>query len=115
MWNPAKAGATGTANSDIWAVLDGSSSLTSREFQGDGVDQHFGYLTGGNAYWYLADHLGSSHTVIDNFANVKDAIAYDGYGNITSETASSFRGLYSWTGRELDAETNLQYTGRIRH
>ncbi|HZZ81454.1 MAG TPA: hypothetical protein VFE62_23330, partial [Gemmataceae bacterium] len=43
MWNPAKAGAMGTSGSDIWAVLNGSSSLTSRELQGDGIDEHLAY------------------------------------------------------------------------
>src|SRR5262245_28271280 len=32
-----------------------------------------------------------------------------GFGGITSETDSSFRGRYAWTGREIDTEINLQY------
>ncbi|MBI2807689.1 MAG: RHS repeat-associated core domain-containing protein [Planctomycetes bacterium] len=107
-WNPAKANPIGTENFDIWAVLDGSSSLTSRNLDGDNVDQHLGYITGGNAYWYLTDHLGSTRKVLDNAATVKDALVYDAFGNITSETDSSFRGLYAWTGREFDVESQLQ-------
>src|SRR5207302_7499929 len=38
-----------------------------------------------------------------------DAIAYDGYGNITSETDPAYRGRYAWTGREIEVETGLQY------
>ena len=40
---------------------------------------------------------------------MQDGIAYDAFGNITSETNTANRGLYAWTGRELDAETGLQY------
>jgi RHS repeat-associated protein len=47
--------------------------------------------------------------VVDNSSVVKDTLVYDGFGNITSETSSSFRGRYVWTGRELDTETALQY------
>src|SRR5262249_43524032 len=39
----------------------------------------------------------------------KDAIGYDAFGNIISETDSTKRGRYAWTGRELDTETGLQY------
>ena len=38
-----------------------------------------------------------------------DALTYDAYGNILTETDASQRGRYAWTGRELDAETGLQY------
>src|SRR5581483_5579339 len=36
-----------------------------------------------------------------------DSITYDAFGNITSNAAS--RGRYGWTGREYDAEIELQY------
>ena len=55
-WNPAKAGATGASNYDAWAVFTAGGSLTSRQLQGDGIDQHLAYVTGGGtAYWYLTD------------------------------------------------------------
>src|SRR5262249_26231211 len=62
-----------------------------------------------NAYWTLTDRMGSVRDVTDNTGVVKDHIAWDGWGNITSESASAFRGRYGWTGRELDVETGLQY------
>ena len=109
MWNPAKAGATGTANSDIWATFT-SGSLITRQLQGDGVDQHLAYVTSSNAYWYLTDHLNSSRAVINNSGTVQDSIVYDGYGNITYQTPSpATTPLYFYTGREFDVETGLQY------
>ena len=108
-WNPAKPPPVGTENFDIWGVLDGSSSLTSRNLQGDKVDQPLARIDGAAAYWALPDHLGSIRKVIDNSGVVKDAIVYDAFGNIVSETDSTKRGMYSWTGREIDVETGLQY------
>ncbi|MGF1580909.1 MAG: RHS repeat-associated core domain-containing protein [Gemmataceae bacterium] len=36
-------------------------------------------------------------------------MVYDGFGNITSESNASFGDRYKWTGREWDAEAELQY------
>jgi RHS repeat-associated protein len=108
-WNPAKATPVGLENFDVWADLDGSSSLTTRYVRGDKVDQAFARVDNSNAFWYLTDRLGSVRDVLDNGGNVKDKIAYDAFGNITSETSATDRGRYAWTGRELDAETDLQY------
>src|SRR5205814_1707975 len=37
-WNPAKSGPVGTENFDVWADLNGSSSLTTRYLRGAEVD-----------------------------------------------------------------------------
>jgi len=108
-WNPAKPPPIGLENFDIWAEFDGDGTLTGREFQGDGVDQHFGFIRSGTVYWQLGDHLGSTRKVLNNSGTVVNAIVYGGFGGIASETDSTKRGLYAWTGRELDAETALQY------
>jgi RHS repeat-associated protein len=47
--------------------------------------------------------------VLDNGGALKDTVQYDAFGNIISETGSSFRGRYAWTGRDRDAETGYQY------
>jgi RHS repeat-associated protein len=110
-WNPALAGATGTSNFNVWAELDGNNSnaLLTRYFHGDHVDQLIGRQDGGVAYWYLTDRLGSVRDVTDNSGTNKDAISYDGWGNITSESGITYRGSYAWTGRQFDVETDLQY------
>ena len=78
--------------------------MTTRYLRGDVIDQVFAASTsGGTAYWYLTDHLGSIRDVIDSTAVVKDTITYDGFGNITSETDRLGRGRYTYTGREQDA------------
>ena len=47
--------------------------------------------------------------ILDGDGHVLDALTYDAYGNILTETDPTQRGRYAWTGRELDAETGLQY------
>ncbi len=108
-WNPALAGSTGNANFNVWADLDGSNDLQTRYLHGDQVDQLFARQDAGVQYWYLTDYQGSVRDVLDNSGNVKDAIVYDGFGNIISETNSAYRGSYAWTGRMFDVETGLQY------
>src|SRR5207249_1458574 len=81
----------GTVNWDVWADLDGSSSLTTRYLRGDVVDQLFARIgSDGTAGWLLADHLGSVRGVTDNSGLLKDTIAYDGWGNITSESDATW-------------------------
>ncbi len=109
-WDPALAGATGLSNFNVWADLDGSNDLLTRYFHGDQVDQLFGRQDSLVQYWTLTDRLGSVRDVLDNTGTVKDAINYDGWGNIkTGETDPSYRGNYAWTGRQFDVETDLQY------
>ena len=112
-WNSAKPAGIGNENYDVFADLDGSSSLTTRYVRGDQVDQLIGRIDVGenssSAYWYLADHLGSLRDVIDEDGLAQHSIAYDGFGNITSESEDNLGGRYKWTAREYDAETELQY------
>jgi RHS repeat-associated protein len=113
-WNPNTPSGVGTENANVWADLNGNNQLQTRYIHGDALDQLFArmqYDPSGTAtpYWYVTDHLGSVRDVLDGSGNVVDAINYDAYGNITSETNPADRGRYAWTGRELDAETGLQY------
>ena len=111
-WKPG-GGFVGNENWDVWADLDGNDDLQTRYLRGDMIDQVFARIeddAGGDlAYWLLTDRQGSVREVVDNSGDVVDSIDYDGYGNISSETASAYRGRYAWTGRELDVETGLQY------
>jgi len=108
-WNSAKATPIGNENWDVWADLDATGSLTTRYLRGDIVDEVFARAEAGFEYWYLNDSQGSMREVVDASGLVKDAIDYDAFGAILSESAPQFRGRYAWTGRELDAETGLYY------
>jgi RHS repeat-associated protein len=52
--------------------------------------------------------------LLDNQGNVVNNITYDAFGNITLETNSNVNFRFSYTGRELDAETGL-YNYRSRY
>jgi RHS repeat-associated protein len=64
----------------------------------------------GNTYWPQADRLGSVIGITDNGGVLKDAITYDSFGNIVSETAVSFRGSVAWQGMVSDSATGLAHT-----
>jgi RHS repeat-associated protein len=109
-WNSALAGSTGNSRFNVLADLDGSNSLQTRYLHGDKIDQLLARIdSAGNAYWELTDREGSVRGVLDNTGTVKDAISYDAFGNIISETNATYRGSYAWTGREFDVESDLQY------
>ena len=112
-WNSNMATPTGNENFNTWAVLTAANALQSRNLFGDKVDQVLAEITNGSpasTAWTLTDHLGSVHDVIANNGTVNDSIAYDAYGNILpGETNYLDRGMYTWTGRQLDIETGLQY------
>ncbi len=116
-WDPATPAGSGTENWSVWADLNATSSLTTRYLRGDVVDQLFARVDlvttlGGSTLqpsWYLTDQQGSIRDVANASGAVVDTVKYDGFGNILSQTNTSQLGRYAWTGRELDAETGLQY------
>jgi len=99
----------GNENADVWADLDGSSSLTTRYLRGDIIDQIFARIDGDDPFWLLTDKQGSLRDVVEPDGDIKNTIRYDGFGNIIYEADDAFRGRYAFTGREFDVETNLQY------
>src|SRR5262249_3235244 len=99
----------GNENWDVWADMDGSNALQTRYLRGDGIDQLFARVYSGAAAWYLTDIRGSVRNLTDSGGVLQDTIAYDGFGNITTESNSPFGDRYKFTAREYDAETKLQY------
>jgi RHS repeat-associated protein len=61
----------------------------------------------GNAAWMLVDRMGSLRNVIDNTGTLIATIAYDGFGNKTSETNPASSGAYQYAGYRFDPETGL--------
>jgi RHS repeat-associated protein len=47
--------------------------------------------------------------VTDNSGVLKDTIFYDGFGKTLSQSNSTYTGRYTFTGREYDTQTGLQY------
>jgi RHS repeat-associated protein len=99
----------------LWADLSGSNALQTRYLHGDAVDQLFARITGitggtgGTAAWYLTDRQGSVRNLTDSSGNLQDTITYDPFGNVLTESNTSFGDRFKYTGREVDSETGLQY------
>jgi RHS repeat-associated protein len=53
--------------------------------------------------------MGSVIALTDGAGVVQDSVAYDGFGNILSESNSSFGDRYKFTGQQLDSATGLQH------
>ncbi len=74
------------------------------------VDVLSGTNTG--VYYVLSDHLGSSSLTTNPFGNMIDRTEYAPYGSIVATAATQNIGNnYKFTGKEADAENNLQYFG----
>jgi RHS repeat-associated protein len=95
---------------NAWADLDGSDQLQTRRLYLDGADQLAARVgAAGAASWYLADRQGSVVGLTDAAGALADALQYDAYGNVASETNPSVSDRFGFTGRERDAATGLSY------
>ncbi|MEW4454588.1 RHS repeat-associated core domain-containing protein [Bremerella sp. JC817] len=110
----------GAAGDHMLLRFDEAEDLTDRYLYGANVDQILASeevtstASAGDALWALTDHLGTVRDVVDydsgtNTTTAQNHLAYDAYGNITSETNSSVDFLFAFTGRERDEESGLQY------
>ncbi|HEV3256345.1 MAG TPA: polymorphic toxin-type HINT domain-containing protein, partial [Gemmataceae bacterium] len=88
----------------------GSNALQTRYLRGDIVDQLFARIGSGGAAWYLTDREGSVRNLTDSSGTLQDTIAYDAYGNVTSESNSTAGGAYKYTGLRSDSETGFLAT-----
>jgi RHS repeat-associated protein len=61
------------------------------------------------AAWYQTDRLGSVREILNSTGTISDRVNYDGFGNVTSETAPGVGDRWKWTGREQDGTSGLQY------
>ena len=94
----------------VWADLSSSNALQTRYIRGDEVDQFFVRISPGNVAWYLTDWQGSVRNLTDGSGTLPDTIVYDGFGNITSESNTTFGGAYKYAGYRQDAATGQYET-----
>ncbi|WP_153559381.1 RHS repeat-associated core domain-containing protein [Roseimaritima sediminicola] len=108
------------AGDQILLAFDESGGLTERYLHGPAVDQVLASedvtspATAGDVLWALSDNLGSVRDIAEYDAGtdtttVVNHLTYDAFGNITAETDASVDFLFAYTGRERDAEGDLQY------
>ncbi|MEO1684062.1 MAG: RHS repeat-associated core domain-containing protein [Cyanobacteria bacterium J06631_12] len=92
------------------------------EFEGEGVAPSQRYLHGpqvdqvlaqedavGETLWHLTDHLGTVKDLANDAGEVVNHRSYDSYGNLITQSNSSFDSRYGFTGREFDEEIGLYY------
>lgn len=100
--------------------FDEADDLTDRFMYGPNVDQVLageevtGTSAAGDVLWALTDHLGTVRDLAEydsgtDTTTIVNHLAYDAFGNVTSETNSAVDFLFGFTGRERDGESDLQY------
>jgi RHS repeat-associated protein len=90
-----------------YADFNGSGSLTMRYLIGQALDSLYARFDGTNAGWYLDDMLGSARQIANTSGTVLDALTYDSYGQILSDSNSSNGDRFKYTSREWDSEIGL--------
>jgi len=98
---------------NAWADLDGSNALVTRQLFGNMVDQLFAQESaGGTPSWYLTDRQGSTRLVVDNSGTVQDAVTYNGFTQVVSESNPSAGFNYQFQGGLLDRSTGFVLYGK---
>jgi RHS repeat-associated protein len=102
------------------ALKFGSSALANRYLHGPVIDQILAdervssLSSVGDVLWPLVDNLGTVRDLAEYDSGTGDTvivnhIAYDAYGGSRAETNAAVDHLFGYTGREWDAEADLQY------
>jgi RHS repeat-associated protein len=98
-----------TADDNPYADFTASGSLQTRYLDGLAVDELFARTSAsGITAWYLRDNVGSFYADVTT-TMVLDAVIYDPYGNIVTETNASEGDRFKFAGMEYDSVTGLYY------
>ena len=96
--------------SNAWADFDGSGNVLARYLFGPQMDEIIArWRPVEGTAWYLTDRLGSVTHLLDSIGAVANALIYDSFGNILSETNPAFSDRFKYTAREYDTETGNYY------
>ena len=103
-----KTGTTAASNSDLanrylWGT--NVDELLTDELVDDGTED--------DNRWALMDHLNSVRDLVvynpvSETVSVVKHVAYDAFGNVTSDSAAAVKSLFLYTARPFDADTDLQ-------
>jgi|GEM_PF-6413592 len=98
------------------AYLDfnGSGQLTERYlYNPNALSQFYGQVNANGAVqWFLTDNINSIRQVVDSSGNVLDALTYDPYGNIVSQTNAANAPRFLYAGGAYDSITSIDQFGR---
>jgi RHS repeat-associated protein len=98
-------------HSRVVAELDGTGKLVSRFAYASRAHVPDFMQRGGKTYRLVADHLGSVRLVVDTVSGaVAEALDYDAWGNVLSDTAPGFQ-PFGFAGGLYDPDTGLVHFG----
>ena len=99
-----------TQDGMLYATLDASGTVQTRYVSDvTGLNHWEAQVTSSGVQWLLSDYQGSVREVVDNSGTVLDAIAYDVFGSITSETTPTLDVLTKFQGGMIDVETGQSW------
>ena len=90
----------------LLAVYDGSDNLTMRFNYADGR-LPISMLRGGSTYYMMHDQVGSLRLIVDSTGNTIKRVDYDSFGNIISDSNTSFEVPFGFAGGLHDIDTGL--------
>ncbi len=121
--NNNRIGVSLNGTTQLYTVYDGANPYM--DFNGNGtlieryltnlraLSQFYGQIgASGAVQWFLTDNINSIRQVIDANGNVLDAITYDPYGNILSQTNSANAPRFLYAGGAYDTITGQYQFGR---
>ena len=91
---------------EILADLDNANSIQTRYVRDD-AGQVVGRIASSTVNWLLPDHRGSIRNVMNNSGSLIATVAYDAFGNITSESSAASTGNFGFTGLLFNHESGL--------
>jgi RHS repeat-associated protein len=94
---------------NTYVDFDSTGALTMLYLSGSAVDSLYARFNGTTTSWYLTDNIGSVRKIVNTTGTTLDALTYDSYGNVLSETSPTNGDRFKYTRRELDSEIGLQY------
>ncbi len=92
--------------------LNSSNAVQIRYLSGTSQNEYLGRQDGsGNTSWYLTDRLGSVIGLTNGSGTATDTIVYDGFGNMTSNSAPTVTGNIGFQGMFTDPATGQSGSG----
>ena len=105
-----------TVGTAVTYYLRGPGGNVLAEYSGQNLSARYVYagtrriarITGDSTSYYLADHLGSTRSLVDEEGTVTAAYDYWPYGKVLASSGSGAT-HFRFTGHERDAESGLDY------
>jgi RHS repeat-associated protein len=101
-----------SADADPYADFTGSGAVSERYLFGPAATSNAILArtsASGTTDWYETDQLGSVENIVNTSGTIVDAIVYDPFGNIVSESSPTSGDRFKFAGMQYDSTTGLYY------